>query len=90
MNKCESLARFYVWWPNIYLDIEKICNNYDICNQLRDNSEKNILRPWPVTPKLGLDYIRTFWVLFIKKNLGFSHQMGQNIFNEKHHWGEYN
>ncbi|XP_063539387.1 uncharacterized protein LOC134748525 [Cydia strobilella] len=34
--KCKSIARSYVWWPRIDLDIEQLCNSCRVCAETAD------------------------------------------------------
>lgn len=46
MVKMKSLARSYVWWPGINLDIEKTVRACDACIKYRNNPEKAELINW--------------------------------------------
>lgn len=51
MNKCKSLARGYIYWPNIDKDIETMCTDCIICKSISSNPIKSSLSPWPQTRK---------------------------------------
>lgn len=38
ISKCK--ARSYVWWPNIDVDIERMCSECTTCNKVRSSPPK--------------------------------------------------
>ena len=58
--KVKRIARSYVWWPSINLDIEATVRECTICLQERQGPPKSFLRPWqfPEGPwqRLHIDY----------------------------------
>ncbi|VVC41753.1 Ribonuclease H-like domain,Integrase, catalytic core,Reverse transcriptase domain [Cinara cedri] len=44
--KMKAVARSYVWWPKIDLQIENLVKSCDFCMQLRQNPRKSELIPW--------------------------------------------
>lgn len=58
--KTKSLARSYVWWPTMNLDIENVIKSCNSCLILRDEPNKAILEPWkwPNEPwyRIHIDY----------------------------------
>ncbi|KAB0801764.1 hypothetical protein PPYR_03950 [Photinus pyralis] len=44
--KTKALARSYVWWPNIDIDIEKVVNQCETCQQTRHFPAKAPIHPW--------------------------------------------
>lgn len=61
INKCKAMARSYFWWPNIDLDIEKMCKECRTCNSVAMHPPKAPLHPWPYENKpwsrLHLDFM---------------------------------
>lgn len=59
--KTKSLARSYVWWPQIEDEIEDAIKNCAPCNANKDNPPKSTLIPWewPTTPwrRIHIDYL---------------------------------
>lgn len=62
--KMKSLARTYIYWPNIDKDIEQLCGSCEVCAKERDNPVKSTLVPWswPTRPwyRLHLDHLGPF------------------------------
>lgn len=44
--KMKSIARDYIWWPNIDKDIEKNANNCINCVEQRSMTKKTVLHTW--------------------------------------------
>lgn len=44
--KMKSMARQYVWWPNIDSDIEHLCKSCQVCCENRDSPASAPLHPW--------------------------------------------
>ncbi|XP_033231637.1 uncharacterized protein K02A2.6-like [Belonocnema kinseyi] len=63
-SRMKSLARSFVWWPNIDVDIEKLVKACDSCLQTRKIPPKIPLTPWqwPITPwhRLHADFLGPF------------------------------
>ncbi|KAK9678919.1 Pao retrotransposon peptidase [Popillia japonica] len=61
VNKCKAIARSYFWWPNLDLDVEKMCSNCKICTTFRNNPPKITFNPWPLAirpwSRLHLDFL---------------------------------
>ncbi|XP_031347080.1 uncharacterized protein K02A2.6-like [Photinus pyralis] len=61
INKCKSLARSYVWWPNIDYDIEQMCKRCMVCSTIRPNVSRTTLNPWPIAhrpwSRLHIDFL---------------------------------
>lgn len=59
--KMKSIARSYVWWPNLNIDIENLVKNCDNCMQTRSNPPKAELIPWEfpknVWERIHMDYL---------------------------------
>lgn len=51
MEKMKSVARSYVWWPNIDTDIEFYVNSCDICQRTRNFRREKIEGQWPKCTK---------------------------------------
>lgn len=45
--KMKSLARSYVWWPNIDADIEELTRKCKACISVRSSAPLTALTPWP-------------------------------------------
>lgn len=45
--KSKSLARSYVWWPNLGNDIKNTCKTCENCSPHKKSQNKAILNPWP-------------------------------------------
>ncbi|XP_063379466.1 uncharacterized protein K02A2.6-like [Cydia fagiglandana] len=54
--KCKSIARSYVWWPRIDLDIEQLCNSCRVCAETADAPPRVAIVPW-TTSKTAFDRI---------------------------------
>lgn len=50
--KTKTLARSYVWWPNIDSDIEQLVKNCLPCQELQASPEKSSLISWKSTGKV--------------------------------------
>ncbi|XP_039757370.1 uncharacterized protein K02A2.6-like [Pararge aegeria] len=70
--KAKSLARSYVWWPNIDAQIEATCKQCETCAMEADAPPRTTSQPWPyhLQPwsRLHLDFLgpingKTFLVL---------------------------
>ena len=59
MSRMKSLARMYVWWPGINLDIEKVCA---ACQEIQSSPPPAPLNPWkwPTRPWSRLDFAGPF------------------------------
>lgn len=57
--RTKTLARSYVWWPNIDKDVEQMCNSCAVCQQQRNEKPRHH-HPWsfPSSPwyRLHLDF----------------------------------
>lgn len=64
MTRMKSLARSYVWWPNLDADIENKVKHCDVCQRSRPLPAAQPLHPWewPGKPwcRLHLDYLGPF------------------------------
>ena len=49
--KMKSLARSYVWWPNLNKDIENLCKSCSVCQKTQSNPSKGALQPWSIANK---------------------------------------
>lgn len=62
--KMKSVARSYIWWPNLDRDIENMANSCSSCLLERANPSKSELHNWhyPSKPweRLHLDYLGPF------------------------------
>lgn len=62
--KTKSLARLYVYWPNIDKDLENMCNSCEVCLKERRNPPKSTLSPWPWPEKpwfrVHMDFLGPF------------------------------
>lgn len=62
--KMKSLARSYVWWPDINKDIENISQKCKICVKHKNSAPKVTLHPWewPKEPwsRLHIDFLGPF------------------------------
>ncbi|XP_037931465.1 uncharacterized protein K02A2.6-like [Teleopsis dalmanni] len=47
--KTKSIARSYVWWPNIDVDVENLIKTCIPCQELLASPEKSTLIPWTPT-----------------------------------------
>jgi hypothetical protein len=45
--KTKSLARSYVWWPNIDTDLEMVCKNCETCAAEAQAPPRATPQPWP-------------------------------------------
>ena len=45
-SRMKTLARMFVWWPNIDQDIEKLVNTCSQCQQVRPSPPASPLQPW--------------------------------------------
>lgn len=59
--KMKSLARSYVWWPNLNNDIEGISKSCNICQTFQRNVNTGILQSWPIENypwnRIHIDYM---------------------------------
>lgn len=46
VNRMKSLARGYVWWPNLDSDIENVARNCEICQSMKRLPAEAPLHPW--------------------------------------------
>ncbi|XP_023809022.1 uncharacterized protein K02A2.6-like [Oryzias latipes] len=64
MSRMKALARSYVWWPHMDLDIEKKVKTCTVCQEQRKAPEHAPLHPWewPDKPwrRLHIDYAGPF------------------------------
>ncbi|XP_031338139.1 uncharacterized protein K02A2.6-like [Photinus pyralis] len=64
INKCKSLARSYVWWPTVDLDIENVCKICEPCNSVRPLPQRTKLHvwEWPQNPweRVHIDFLGPF------------------------------
>lgn len=51
MVKSKSLARSYVWWPNINYEIENLIKNCENCLAVRNSPSKVQLQTWEYPKK---------------------------------------
>lgn len=54
--KMKSIARSYIWWPKIDVEIESITKKCDMCLTYSDNPPRSVLHSWPwpsATPSFG-------------------------------------
>ena len=71
-QRIKSLARSYVWWPNMNSELEAMVAAYGDCNQAAKDPPKTAIHPWPMTPKpwtrLHVDYAGPVegWMLLIE------------------------
>ena len=56
----KSLARGYIWWPGLDLDLENEVKQCSVCQSLRNNPAPAPAHPWEWTAqpwsRLHLDY----------------------------------
>uniref|UniRef100_A0A8D8XH00 RNA-directed DNA polymerase n=1 Tax=Cacopsylla melanoneura TaxID=428564 RepID=A0A8D8XH00_9HEMI len=66
--KMKSVARSYLWWPEIDLDIENISKSCTACLQNRDNPPKGTVHSWPTPSGPGMrvhvDFLGPFNTMF--------------------------
>ncbi len=55
--RMKSLARMYVWWPGISVDIENTVQGCQECQQQQAFPAVNPLQPWKWPTRPGYDYI---------------------------------
>lgn len=64
ITKMKSVARSYVWWPNLYNDIEHLANSCSSCLYERSNPPKSVLHNWHFSSqrweRLHLDFFGPF------------------------------
>ena len=62
--KMKAVARSYVWWPKIDVQIENVVKSCDYCMQLRQNPKKSELIPWSrpsgVWQRVHIDFFGPF------------------------------
>ncbi|CAB3249944.1 unnamed protein product [Arctia plantaginis] len=46
VNKMKTLARNYVYWPNLDMDLENVCRSCEPCRTVRDAPPRDTLHPW--------------------------------------------
>ena len=46
MNKMKSLARSYVWWPHMDVDLESMVQECSVCQSIRKLPPLAPLHPW--------------------------------------------
>ena len=56
MSRMKTLARSYIWWPQLNFDIEETCRKCNECLILSDKPVAAPLYPWLV-PKWPLERI---------------------------------
>ena len=60
IEKCKAHTRVYVYWPNMYCDIENTVKQCVVCNGYANTNYKEPLLPHPVPQhpwgKVGVDY----------------------------------
>ena len=63
-SQMKSLARGYIWWPGLDLDLENEVKRCSVCQSLRNNPSPAPVHPWEWTAKpwsrLHLDYAGPF------------------------------
>lgn len=58
MSRTRSMARSYMWWPNMDRDIESRVEQCEICQMTRHSPATAPLHPWQWPEKnLGIGYI---------------------------------
>ena len=52
MSRMKALARSYVWWPNMDVEIEHMVKDCTVCQQHQRNPAKSPAHPWeyPAAP----------------------------------------
>ena len=64
VSKMKSLARAYIWWPDIYQQIEALVKTCPVCQESRSCPPVAPLHPWewPSQPwsRIHLDYFGPF------------------------------
>ena len=61
MSRMKSIARMYVWWPNINADIEKSVRLCCECQQVHSSPAVAPLNPWKwPSRRLHLDFVGPF------------------------------
>ncbi|XP_061705627.1 uncharacterized protein K02A2.6-like [Cydia pomonella] len=65
--KCKSIARSYVWWPRIDLDIEQQCNSCRVCAETADAPPRVAIVPW-TTSKKAFDRIHIDFLSYNAKS----------------------
>lgn len=72
----KAVARSFVWWPGIDLDVEERTRLCDVCTQTHHSSKAHplLLRPWPTEPWQAV-HNPLFSRIFIRalKNRGCEH-----------------
>ena len=62
--KMKSLARIHVWWPGIDVDIEKLVQECNVCQSVRNAPSKAFLHSWawPEGPwkRIHIDFVGPF------------------------------
>ena len=63
-SRMKSLARSYIWWPGLDLDLENELKQCSVCQSLRNNPAPAPVHPWEWTAqpwsRLHLDYAGPF------------------------------
>jgi len=49
VNKCQRMARDFIFWPDINLDIHKMVPSCEKCNKFQNNNTKETLLPHSIT-----------------------------------------
>lgn len=52
ITNMRSIARYYVWWPNLDKDVEMYVNRCSACQENRDNVEEVPIYPWNIPDKV--------------------------------------
>lgn len=62
--KMKAIARQYVWWPHVDMDIEKVCKGCETCQLEQNMPRKEPLHPWEfpgdVWKRLHIDFAGPF------------------------------
>ena len=89
MVKTKSICRFYIWWPDLDKDIEKLIGACDACILILPSPAKVQTTSWPNTgspcSRVYIDFAGPFKNLYFLVIVdSFTHEMDWSLSNQGH------